>query len=96
MATIQSRLVRLENRPGTGQGMMPRAKVEELNSAMADETYAALVRELCQAVCRADTDPSLQHQARLAIPEDGLSVEECERRIDARLAELRIIWRDSD
>ena len=81
MATIHSRLVRLENRPDAGRPMMTRAKVEEFNSAMADETYAALVRELCQATCRRDTDPSLQHQAKLAIPDNGPSVEECERRL---------------
>jgi len=89
MATIHSRLARLENRPGTGLPMMTRAKVEEINSAMADETYRALARELCRATCRADTDPSLQHQAALEIPEDGPSVEECKRRLAVRLAELR-------
>ena len=88
MATIRSRLERLENRPDAGRPMMTRAKVEEIKSAMADETFAALVDDLRDAVCRADTDPSLQHQRRLTIP-DGPSIEECDRRIDARLAELR-------
>ena len=89
MATIQSRLVRLENRPDAGRPMMTRAKVEEINSAMADETFAGLVDDLRRAICRADTDPSLQHQARLAISEDGPSIEECKRRLAVRLAELR-------
>ncbi len=88
MATIQSRLVRLENRPDAGLPMMTRAKVEEINSAMADETYAALVRDLCLATCRSDTDQSLKHQAVLEIPKDGPSIEECERRLGKRLAEL--------
>ncbi len=88
MTTIHSRLVRLENRPDAGRPMMTRAKVEELNSAMADETYAALVDDLQLAICRVDTDPSLKHQAAVAIPEDGPSIEECERRLGKRLAEL--------
>ena len=88
MATIQSRLARLENRPTAGRPMMTRAKVEAINSAMADETFAALVDDLQLAVCRADTDPSLPHQANLSIPPDGPSIEQCERRLWARLAEL--------
>ncbi len=68
MATIQSRLARLENRSDAGRLMMTRSKVEEINSAMADETFATLVDDLRLAMCRADTDPSLQHQAKLAIP----------------------------
>ena len=88
MATIHSRLVQLENRPDAGLPMMTRAKVEEINSAMADEKFRALVDDLRLAICRADTDFSLPHQAALAIPEDGPSVEECKRRLAARLAEL--------
>jgi len=86
MATIQSRLVRLENRPATDQLMATRAKVGAVNDAMGDEKFRALLR---RAICRADTDPSLQHQARLAISEDGPSIEECKRRLAVRLAELR-------
>ena len=89
MATIQSRLVRLENRPATDQLMATRAKVEAVNNAMGDEKFRALVDDLRRAICRADTDPSLQHQARLAISEDGPSIEECKRRLAVRLAELR-------
>ncbi len=88
MATIHSRLARLENRPTTARLMAIRAEVEAVNDAMADETFAALVDDLRLAVCRADTDPSLQHQQPLAIPEDGPSIEECKRRLAVRLAEL--------
>ncbi len=88
MATIHSRLARLENRPAPDQLMATRAKVEAIKDAMADETFASLVDDLRLAMCRADTDPSLQHQAKLAIPDNGPSVEECERRLASRLAEL--------
>ena len=85
MATIHSRLARLENRPAPDQLMATRGKVEAIKDAMADETFAVLVDDLRLAVCRADTDPSLQHQ--LTIP-DGPSIEECQRRLGTRLAEL--------
>ena len=80
MATIQSRLAQLENQPAAGRLMVTRAEVEAAGDAMADETFAALVDDLRLAVCRADTDPSLQHQRTLTIP-NGPSVEECERRL---------------
>jgi len=76
-------------RPATDQLMATRAKVEAVNDAMGDEKFRALVDDLRRAICRADTDPSLQHQARLAISEDGPSIEECKRRLAVRLAELR-------
>ena len=88
MATIHSRLERLENRSGTGQGMMTRAQTEAVNDAMADETFRTLVDDLQLAICRADTDPSLKHQAALEISENGPSIEDCERRLASRLAEL--------
>ena len=89
MAMIHSRLAQLENRPTTGRLMATRAETEAVNDAMADETFRTLVDDLRLAMCRADTDPSLQHQAELAIPEDGPSIEECKRRLAVRLAELR-------
>jgi len=89
MATIQSRLVRLENWPAPDQLMATRAKVEAVNDAMADEKFRALVDDLRHAMCLADTDPSLPHQAALAIPRDVPSIEECKRRLAVRLAELR-------
>ena len=67
--------------------MAKRAEVEAVKNAMADETFVSLVDDLRDAVCRADCERSLQHQQGLTIP-DGPSVEECERRLAARLAEL--------
>ena len=90
MATIHSRLARLENRPSTGRRMANRAEVEAINDAGADETFVGLVDDLRLAVCRADCDRSLQHQQRLTIP-DGPSVEACERRLGARLAERFVV-----
>ena len=90
MATIQSRLVRLENRPATSQIANTRAYIEEINLAgRTDEKFRALVDDLRHAMCLADTDPSLPHQAALAIPRDVPSIEECKRRLAVRLAELR-------
>ena len=88
MATIHSRLARLENQPATDGLMAKRAEIEAVKDAMADETFVSLVDDLRDAVCRADTDPSLKHQQGPAIP-GGPSVEEFERRLGARLAELR-------
>ena len=91
MATIHSRLARLENRPATARLMATRAEVEAVNDAMADKTFAALVDDLRNAVCRADSDQSLQHQRRLTIPDNGPSVEECEQRLEKRLAKRFVV-----
>ncbi len=88
MATIHSRLARLENQPATDGLMAKRVEIEAVKDAMADETFVSLVDDLRDAVCRADCKRYLQHQQGLTIP-DGPSVEECERRLSTRLAELR-------
>jgi len=82
-------LERLENRPAPSQVTNTRAYIEECKlAARTDETFNALVDDMRHAMCRADTDPTLQHQAALAIPEEGPSIEECHRLLDARMAEL--------
>ena len=80
MATIRTRLEWLERNGRAGCNDDRRALVEAVNRALGDAEFMALVNDLQNAVCRADSDPSLPCQRGLAIP-DGPSIEECERRL---------------
>ena len=79
--------------PARSQVTNRRAYIEELHLARSDETFRELVNDLRHATCLADTDPSAPHRPGLSISRYVPSIEECGRRIDERLAELRIIWR---
>ena len=81
MTTIRARLASLERDRGTSSGDDMRAIVEAMNRAVDDPDYVAIVDDLRMAACRADTDRTLPRQAALAIPTDGPSAEDCERRL---------------